>query len=239
MNRPNQQKSHQPDSFCLGVIMLDTRFPRLLGDIGNPDTFDFPVVYETVGGAFPERVVVDQDKSLLQPYICAGNRLIERGATLISTSCGFLAYFQKELQRALEVPVLTSALFLVPKYEFEFGEGKVGILTISEENLGTVLLEKIGISAGCPLASPDRAGVFATSILGNQDTLDVKRCETEMIEATEKLLTSAPNTKAIVLECTNMVPHAHVLEKVFSIPAYSIVSRIYDYHVHGSVAPSH
>ena len=28
---------------ALGVVMLDTRFPRLPGDIGNPATFPFPV----------------------------------------------------------------------------------------------------------------------------------------------------------------------------------------------------
>jgi hypothetical protein len=32
----------------LGVLMLDTRFPRVKGDIGNPATFDFPVRYRVV-----------------------------------------------------------------------------------------------------------------------------------------------------------------------------------------------
>ena len=39
----------------LGVLMLDTRFPRVVGDIGNPLTFDFPVRYEVVRGASPKR----------------------------------------------------------------------------------------------------------------------------------------------------------------------------------------
>ena len=82
----------------LGVIKLDTRFPRLPGDIGNPETFDFPVLYQTVPGASPERVVVEQDRELLQPFIDAGIRLVSEGATIITTSCGFLACFQNELQ---------------------------------------------------------------------------------------------------------------------------------------------
>ena len=32
----------------LGVLMLETRFPRPLGDMGNPGTFAFPVRYRTL-----------------------------------------------------------------------------------------------------------------------------------------------------------------------------------------------
>jgi hypothetical protein len=30
--------------------MLDTRFPRIEGDIGNPASFDFPVIFRTMQG---------------------------------------------------------------------------------------------------------------------------------------------------------------------------------------------
>jgi hypothetical protein len=33
---------------ALGIIMLNTRFPRVVGDIGNPSTFAFPVRYQIV-----------------------------------------------------------------------------------------------------------------------------------------------------------------------------------------------
>ena len=39
--------------FSVGVLMLDTRFPRIPGDIGNAATFDFPVRYLRVAGASP------------------------------------------------------------------------------------------------------------------------------------------------------------------------------------------
>ena len=39
---------------CLGILMLDTRFPRIPGDVGNPATWDFPVRYRVVEGATPE-----------------------------------------------------------------------------------------------------------------------------------------------------------------------------------------
>lgn len=97
----------------LGVLMLDTRFPRVVGDIGNPLTFDFPVLYRTLRGASPQRVVRERDPALLAPFIDAGRALVEQGATAITTSCGFLVLFQRELKAALPVPVWTSSLLLL------------------------------------------------------------------------------------------------------------------------------
>ena len=42
----------------LGILMLDARFPRIPGDMGNATTWPFPVLYRVVKGASPERVVL-------------------------------------------------------------------------------------------------------------------------------------------------------------------------------------
>jgi hypothetical protein len=89
----------------LSLLMLDTRFPRIAGDIGHPATFDFPVRQIVVRGASPQRVVRQCGPALLQPFIEAGRALVADGAAAIATSCGFLALFQRELQAALPVPV--------------------------------------------------------------------------------------------------------------------------------------
>src|SRR5262249_49713548 len=34
----------------LGILMLDTRFPRIKGDIGNAQSFDFPVIFRRMEG---------------------------------------------------------------------------------------------------------------------------------------------------------------------------------------------
>ena len=61
--------------------MLDTRFPRVPGDIGNAATFAFPVRYRAVRGASPRRVVVQRDLALLAPFIAAARELERDGAT--------------------------------------------------------------------------------------------------------------------------------------------------------------
>ena len=41
----------------LGILMLEARFPRIPGDMGNGLTWPFPVLYKVVRGASPEKPV--------------------------------------------------------------------------------------------------------------------------------------------------------------------------------------
>lgn len=43
----------------LGILTLDTHFPRIPGDIGAPETFAFPVRIVAVTGAEVEGVVLE------------------------------------------------------------------------------------------------------------------------------------------------------------------------------------
>jgi len=45
------------DRGFLGVVMLDTKFPRLPGDIGHPDAFGVPTNLRVVKGVWPDKVV--------------------------------------------------------------------------------------------------------------------------------------------------------------------------------------
>ena len=49
----------------VGILMLETRFPRIPGDMGNALTWPFPVLYKVVPGASPRRVVYDKAQGLL------------------------------------------------------------------------------------------------------------------------------------------------------------------------------
>lgn len=47
--------------------MLDTRFARIEGDMGNALTWPFPVLYRVVRGASPKRVVLKAAAGLFPP----------------------------------------------------------------------------------------------------------------------------------------------------------------------------
>ena len=135
----------------LGVLMLDTRFTRFVGDIGNPDSYDGPVLFEVVRGATVDKVVPAKAPPLIDDFVAAGERLIARGADAITTGCGFLVLNQAELAARLPVPVATSALLLIPTLMKLLPAGKrLGVLTFSARDLTPAHF----VAAGAPTDTP-------------------------------------------------------------------------------------
>ena len=168
--------------------MLDTRFPRLAGDIGNPEGFPFPIVYETVAGASPLRIVVNQDKDMVAPFIDAGKRLIARGADIRTTSCGFLILFQQHLESELDVPVVSSSLLMFGDLEKKFGKGRVAVQTISASSIGPDMLEAANIPACIPIGTTESGTAFNKAILGNLPTFDTEQCGIDNVEAARRII---------------------------------------------------
>ena len=110
----------------LGILMLEARFPRIPGDMGHAGTWPFPVLYKVVKGASPQRVVAEQATGLLPSFIAAAKELVALGADGITTNCGFLSLYQKQLVAAVTVPVATSSLMQVPMIESTLPAGKAG-----------------------------------------------------------------------------------------------------------------
>ena len=90
---------------AVGILMLETCFPRVHGDIGNAATWHFPVIIRSVRGASLDQVVNKRADGLLDAFVEAGLDLIALGADGITTSCSFMSLFQQELADRLPVPV--------------------------------------------------------------------------------------------------------------------------------------
>ena len=213
----------------IGVLMLDTRFPRPVGDIGNPASFDVPVLYETVPLASPELVVRGDPTPLLPDFIAAGRRLVDQGAQVISTSCGFLTLFQQQLSEALDATVVTSSLLAVAQVQSDLPQGQtVGILTISKNSLTPAHLDAAGVPQGVPIGAPE--GTFATAILGNAPDFEMDTARQEHVDAARTLQRNHSNIGAFVLECTNMGPYARAIAHATGLPLHSIITVLAQAH---------
>lgn len=205
----------------VGVIMLDTSFPRPPGDIGHPDSFSVPVMYRTVESSSAEQAVRGDADALLAPFIDAARELVCQGATVIGTSCGFLSLFQKQMQTALNVPVVTSALTLVP------GQGRtVGVLTIDAEALSERHLYAAGIEGTVPIEGLPEDGELATVIFEDLPTLDTAKAEAEMVAAAQRLLDRDQTLESLVFECTNMGPYRSAVSSAVGLPVYTVIDAI-------------
>ncbi|MEM6891247.1 MAG: aspartate/glutamate racemase family protein [Pseudomonadota bacterium] len=214
----------------LGILMLDSQFPRILGDVGNPRTWDFPVRYEIVTGATPASVVLENPAPLLEEFVKAGHKLVAAGCSGIATTCGFLAPMRQRLADSLGVPVAASALEQAAGIQTSLPSGRqVGVLTIARESLGQRDLEAAAVPKGTPIAGVDTSD-FARSILGNSDKLDVAAARRDICEAAVKMRQDHPTLGAILLECTNMVPYAPDVARAAKLPVYSIYSYLTWFH---------
>ena len=211
----------------LGVLMLDTRFPRIVGDIGNPATFHFPVRQATVRGASPQRVVRERDPSLLRPFIDAGLALVCDGATAITTSCGFLVLFQRELQAALPVPVWTSSLLLLPELQAALPQRRtVGVVTVDAASLGADHLRCAGAAPGTPVEGLAAGCAFQRTLLDDEAQLDVDAARQATVDAALRLVARHPEVADIVLECTNMPPYADAVRAATGRAVHDITSLL-------------
>jgi Asp/Glu/hydantoin racemase len=212
----------------LGILMLEARFPRIPGDMGNATTWPFPVLYRVVKGASPERVVLQGAAGLLPDFLHAAAELVSHGAEAITTNCGFLSLFQREIAVHVGVPVATSSLMQVPWVQATLPPGKrVGVITVSASSLTPRHLEAAGAPADTPfVGTEDGVEFFRVLILGEKQDMDVRLAARDILDAGRRLMAAHPDIGAIVLECTNMPPYAHALREVLGVPVYDVYSLI-------------
>ncbi|HEV7328257.1 MAG TPA: aspartate/glutamate racemase family protein [Bosea sp. (in: a-proteobacteria)] len=216
----------------LGVLMLEARFPRIVGDMGNAETWPFPVLYKVVSGASPEKVVLKGAAGLLPDFIAAAQELVRLGAEAITTNCGFLSLFQQELASAVGVPVATSSLMQVPWVQATLPPGKrVGLVTVSAVTLTPQHLTAVGVPADTPVTGTENGReFFRVLIRAEKEEMDIDLAEQDVVEAALRLVADHPEVGAIVLECTNMPPYAAAVQAATGLPVYDIYSMITWFH---------
>lgn len=212
----------------IGILMLDTVFPRIVGDIGNAGTFPFPVKYKVVKGALPAMVVEKRGEGLLPYFLAAARELEAEGVRAITTSCGFLAAFQQELTAAVRIPVFSSSLLQIPLIEKLLPPGqKIVVVTANSKALSLRHFQAAG-------ADQDRAAIigleeqpeFYSVFVRQKLVLDVAKVEGELRGIAAMIRDSLPEAGAIVCECTNLPPFRSIFQEVTNLPVFDIVTLV-------------
>lgn len=211
----------------VGILMLNTRFPRIPGDIGNASTWPFPVQYKVVSAATPDIVVRGDARPLLESFIEAGRELVDLGCDGVATNCGFLVPFQDEMSRALGVPVASSSLLQAPLIRQTLpADRTLAVLTISSETLTTAHLDAAGIPRDTVVAGTGAGSHFTAQVLGDAAEIDFDQARDDNVKAARRLVADNPQVGAILLECTNMVPYAADIRRATGRPVFSIYTYL-------------
>ncbi len=225
----NKKQSWYGES--IGILILDATYPCIPGNVGNASTFPFPVRYKVVKEASIERLIKQKDIALLEPFIDAAIELQEEGVKAITGACGFMALFQREVSDAVDVPVFLSSLLQIP-FIYQIKKQKIGIITADSKSLTPEHFISVGVNKEIPLliGGMEDQKEFREAILEEKGTLDSDLIESEVVGVAKKLITENPDIGALVLECSDLPPYAHAIQKEVNLPIFDFTTMIQYVH---------
>ncbi len=211
----------------IGVISLQSYFPKPPGHIKNPGSLGFPVLYKTVEGATIDRLIRERDPALLEPFIEAARELEREGVRAITGSCGFLALHQKEIADAVSIPVFMSSLLQVPLVRQMLPSDQlVGVVVANRQALSADHLRGVGVSdERLVITGLENQPQFSEVILrGDSNDLDMDQFRQELFAVVAEMLENNPKVGALVLECTDLSHFAPALNEHFGLPVFDLTS---------------
>lgn len=209
----------------IGVLALESYFPKPPGHIKNPSSLPFTATYEILEGITVPELLENPTAAMKDRIIEAAQRLEARGVRAITGSCGFLALFQNDIADAVSIPVFVSSLLQVPMVH-HMTAAPVGILTASSVALTPAHLRNVG-AGDIPVVVQglEDTSEFAAVILRNErNDMDLGAVAAEVIEAGRSLIDKAPEIGAIVLECTDLPPYAAQIQQALSRPVFDLTT---------------
>jgi Asp/Glu/hydantoin racemase len=208
-----------------GILMLDSTIPRIPGDPGHAETFDFPIRYGVIRD-FPFEDLVEIRKDNIDRVVKAAIDLQTEGVNFVVADCGLFSLFQQDIADALNIPFIGSALNLIPLIAgFLPADQKIGLITGDTRLLKNSHLEAAG-------ADPDRLVIrgmenseeFNAVVINRGNKLDVEAMQAGVLTAAAELFRSGETIGAVVLECTNLITFRSDIQHHFNLPVFDLVS---------------
>ena len=214
----------------VGIIQLPANIPMLPGDMGNPTTFPFPVLYEVIPDIDPFWVLSDKPHpEVLKKTIIAAHRLEMQGCRAVIGNCGFFANYQPEVAQAITVPFYSGSLMQVPMVLNAVGSNKkVGVLTANSELLiPSPALKNSGVrdeDIDRVVIYGAEQGVQMNNVTGEKGQFSPEALRDELVALAKKMTEEHPDMGAMILECTEFPPYAHAIQEATRLPTYDFVT---------------
>ncbi len=191
----------------IGLLQLDTRFPRPIGDVGHPASWASPLLIERMVGLTVPMIVHNQALTapVIAQIITHAHTLCARGATVIVGSCGFLAAHHADIAPKVHVPTFSSSLLAITQLQREnVPSAQIGVLTFNADALSPRHFAGVGAAMPTAIVGLDPASYLRRVISANETRLDLAQAQAEVCAAARTLIARWPDVRVIVLECTNL-----------------------------------
>ena len=209
------------------------RYPILPGDVANASTYDYPVRLKVIEGLFDTPTPWDKNRAVpadIQKIIDAVKSLEDDGVRAVVTACGFFSVVQKILADAVNIPVFTSPLMMVPQIvRMIRSDRSVCIITTSERLLVSDYLTAVGIAVDMPVhivGMEASTEFYATHMGGTRTTLDVDLQRREIVEITRNAVIRHPDIGALLLECSQLPTFSADIQEAVNLPVFDYIGFI-------------
>ena len=217
--------------FTVGVIQLNTNFPRPIGDIGNPKTFHSRSIIKKLDLATVADVVsIDViSGDMLDEMVGVACELESQGCDLITTSCGFLGPVQSHVQQQLKIPFLSTSLLMLPFLRTVYpNEADIGVLTFDSRALRPYHFVGQDIR-GVKILGLESDTELYRVISKDESQLDTDKAASEVVDRVKKLVDQY-GVRCVVFECTNLSPYKSKVRSETDVAVFDLVDLV-SFHI--------
>jgi len=215
----------------IGLIQFRANLPMMPGNMGNATTFDFPMVYREMAAENVYDVMeTEPTQQFTDAAVEAAQWLELQGCKAVMGNCGFWGHYQKVVQARIDEPFFSSSLMMLPMMVRSMPRNKkVGVITANG-----ALLQRGPAMENCGLSPEDKANrvviegcendpEFARAMAVN-GAYNPVRFEADVLKGLERLMKRESNLGAILLECTELSPHAVAVQNMARMPVWDYTS---------------
>ena len=216
--------------YPIGIVYIeDVFYPMVPGNIVNGYTFPFPVRLKAVEGLDCQKLF-DAADGVYEMVLETCKKLEKEGVRAISGACGFFGNYQAKIAEELSVPVALSSLVQLPWIATLLKKDQtIGVLTAQKDSFTDQLLDSCGVCTELKKrllvkdlghedqfsCIPEGRGVFDNGLV-----------QQEVVGKAMEILKEAPNTGAILLECSDMPPYAYAVQAATGVPVFDFTTLI-------------
>ena len=217
---------------CLGLILLDDDYEAAPGDIDHPDSFNCDVYYKVVPDLTLEICqkgnVIDEVKDRFKESI---KWLVkEKNVNGITGDCGFMMNFQGFARKITKIPIFMSSLCQLPAVTCGFAQKEqIIIMTANGKSLEPM---RDLIRDECGVDTQDRR----YNIVGCEDVpyfgeavakgkkVNTTDAQTGIVKKALDALSKYPQSRAFLLECTELPPYSDAIRFHTGLPVYDSIT---------------
>jgi hypothetical protein len=207
--------------FAVGVIVRESHYPLLSGNMQNATTFDFPVLYGIVPGVTSDELYSGSPQ-LGTRVIATGRELLNQGVKAIAGACGSFAHFQSLAASTFQVPTAMSVMVQLPfLLNMLPKDRKLAVIFASAVAFTETLCRE------CNIAEPDLQRLVITEakalpafrdFMAVPSRLDVCALESQLYEHAAQLVRQEPLISMVVLQCSDLPPFAATIQRATGCP---------------------